>query len=286
MTFYNLKIISSGNRMELYKYSMYQMQAFKGHNKKGRKGNENRIQNKDKNRREVLNRARNNIIRLANCNQDMLTFISLTYKENFLDLKESKIHINETCKLIRHDYKNFKYLYVLEFQSRGAIHYHMLCNYPVHVKTAKTRNLKPQEQKLLEQEFYNKYWNHGFVDIRDLSQEGNTNAGLYVAVYLVEDLLKLDLQGSRCYAYSRNLNKPQVDTMYIESSTESILRDFIKSYDLKYASNYETKYCKDGNCVIGNVNYFDMYEKLEVLSNDNKESNDVSNQYGYEEDAR
>jgi hypothetical protein len=275
MSFYNLKIVSSGNRLELYKYSKYQKQGFKSNNSKGRKGKGSNTINKEKNRKEVLIRARNNIIRLVNCNSDMKSFISLTYKENFQDIKESKGHINTTCKLIKKDYPEFKYLYVLEFQSRGAIHYHILCNYPITVETAKTKTLKPQGQKLLEQEFQNKYWNHGFVDIRNLDQEGNTNVGLYISVYLVEDLFELDLNGSRCYAYSKNLNKPQIDTMYIESSTESILKDFSKTHELKFASNYETRNQKDGIIKVGNVNYF----HLEGINHGNQKSDNVSNEY-------
>jgi hypothetical protein len=66
MSFYNLKIVSSGNRLELYKYSKYQKQGFKSNNSKGRKGKGSNTINKEKNRKEVLIRARNNIIRLVN----------------------------------------------------------------------------------------------------------------------------------------------------------------------------------------------------------------------------
>lgn len=260
-SFFNIKVIQSGDRMELFKYSLSQVKGFESRNKNGRKGNGG-MTNKIKNRRETLNRDRNTIIRLANCNPDMLTFISLTYKENFQDLKTSKHHVHMMCKALQKDCDNFKYLYVLEFQSRGAIHYHMLCNYPVHVKTAKTRNLKPQEQKLLEKVFYDKYWNHGFVDIRDLSQEGNTNAGLYVSVYLVEDLYKLELNGAKCYGHSRNLSKPIESTAMTTYDNEDILTSINETHQLKYASNYEVRYEKDGMVRTGNVNYFDFYKKI------------------------
>lgn len=260
-SFYNLKIISSGNRIELYHYTGNQEYGFEPRNKTGRKGKgmANNIQNKKDN----LNRARNKIIRYANCNPDLLTFISLTYKENMQDLKLSKHHLHMLCKTIQKDYKDFKYLYVLEFQSRGAIHYHMLCNYPIIIKTAKTKELKSQEHKELERMFRERYWSYGWVDIRHLGQEGNTNAGLYVSVYLVEELLNSDLQGSKCYGHSRNLKKPSEDTVMVESNIDSILKDFVKSHDLKYASSYELRYEVNGKSNSKSVSYFDMYKKYE-----------------------
>lgn len=261
-SFYNLKIISSGDRMELYHYTGNQSYGFEPRNKTGRKGKgkANNIQNKKDN----LNRARNKIIRYANCNPDLLTFISLTYEENMRDLKLSKHHLHMLCKALQKDYTDFKYLYVLEFQQRGAIHYHMLCNYPASVKTAKTKEFKPEEQKKLEREFSEKYWPYGWVDVRNLKQEGNTNAGLYVSVYLVEDLLNLDLQGSKCYGHSRNLKKPLEDTVMVESNIDSILGDFVKSYDLKYASSYELRYESNGKSNTKSVSYFDLYKKIKT----------------------
>lgn len=256
---FNLKIIQSGDRVEVYKYSIAQERGCEGKNKTGRKGKG--MTNKEKNRREVLNRARNNIIRLINCNPDMQTFVSLTYKNNMQDLQESKTHLNKLFKELNRDFNNLKYLYVLEFQQRGAIHYHMLCNLPVNVPTAKSRELKPELQKLLEQQFHEMYWPYGWVDIRDLAQEGNTNAGLYVSVYLVEDLYKLDLGGAKCYGYSRNLYKPVEYTSYTKLKPYEIPLEYAKEHDLVYTNNYNMVYEKDKRFITNNVNYFDMYKR-------------------------
>lgn len=260
-TWFNLKTIYSGDRVEVYKYSIPQERGYEGKNKSGRKGKG--MADKDKNRREVLNRARNNIVRLINCNPDMMTFISLTYRENMQDLQLSKKHLNKLFKELNRDFENFKYLYVLEFQKRGAMHYHMLCNFPVYVPTAKTKELKPDLQKLLEQQFHEMYWPYGWVDIRDLQQEGNTNAGLYVAVYLAEDLYKLDLGGCKCYGYSRNLRRPVERTFLTNHKPHEIPCNFAGEYDLNYASNYNMTYERDRRIVTCNVNYFDMYRKGE-----------------------
>lgn len=255
---YNVKAIQSGDRMEIYKYSVAQ-QFGTTNNETGRKG-KGRMTKVEKNRKETLNRARNNIIRLVNCNPDLTTFISLTYKQNMQNLRLSKEHLNILFKQLQKDFENFKYLYVLEFQERGAIHYHMLCNFPVCVETAKPKQLKPELQKLLEQQFHEMYWQHGWVDIRDLTQEGNTNVGLYVSVYLVEDLYKLDLDGAKCYGYSRNLVKPEESRFMTDKDPVEILKD-LSDYNLKYTNNYNIQYESEGKIVSGNVNYFDMYKK-------------------------
>lgn len=258
-TFYNLKAIQSGERIEIYKYSIAQEINHKGRNGTGRNGKGNT--NKEKNRRETLNKARNNIIRLVNCNPDLTTFISLTYKENMQDITFSKKHLNKLFKELQRDFEEFKYLYVLEYQQRGAIHYHLLCNMPIYIETAKSKELKPKLQKILENQFHEQYWSYGWVDIRDLKQEGNSNVGLYVSVYLVEDLYNIDLKGSKCYGYSRNLIKPQ-EYKYMTSQDPVEILENYNDYNLKYTSNYNLQYQTEGKTIRGNVNYFDMYRKL------------------------
>lgn len=262
--YFNLKVIQSGDRVEVYKYSKAQEKGFEGKNKTGRKGKG--MADTVKNRREVLNKSRNNIIRLVNCNPDLMTFISLTYKENMQDLPSSKVHLNKMCKELQRDFQGFKYLYVLELQGRGAIHYHMLCNLPVPVDTAKSKQLKPEGQKLLERQFHETYWEYGWVDIRDLSQEGNTNAGLYVSVYLIEDLFDVDLQGSKCYGYSRNLNKP-IERTSLTAKKPYEVPEIFEGYELKYASSYNMQYESDRETIKSQVNYFDMYRRRDDYVN-------------------
>ena len=91
---YNLKIIRSGNRVELYKYNSFLKIGSECTNKNGRKSDEATNERKIINKRLNLNRSRNKIIRLCSSNKDLTTFITLTYKENFHDFKKSKYHLN------------------------------------------------------------------------------------------------------------------------------------------------------------------------------------------------
>ena len=266
---YNLKIIECGSRMEIYKYQGYVTTGKESTNATGRGGKaelseEQKANNKKDSRVKVLNEARNKIVRLISCNPDMQTFITITYKDNFQDLKKSKEHIRIFFKKLRVDYPNIKYLYVLEFQERGAIHYHILSNIKIDIPMCRSK--KSQKQKDLENYFKKHYWsNRGFVDIRRLDIEGISNVAKYVSAYLVKDLLSIDLQGNKIYGYSKNLNKPKVTTIETKDNTMKYFK--LEGYNLQYSNSYERVYInKEGKEVRSQVNYFDY---LKENSNEN-----------------
>ena len=74
---YNGKVYTSGSRVEIYKYQAYQVigKEGKSEGRKGKTGKGAAKENKEVNRNVTLNRARNNIIRLANSNPDLTTII-------------------------------------------------------------------------------------------------------------------------------------------------------------------------------------------------------------------
>ena len=77
---------------------------------------------------------------------------------------------------MKYNYDSFKYLAVVEFQKRGAIHYHMLSDFGYI------------EQKELE-----KIWGNGFVWIRDLLTGNNgkpvDNVGAYLVKYMNKNII-------------------------------------------------------------------------------------------------
>ncbi|MDZ4972872.1 rolling circle replication-associated protein, partial [Clostridium perfringens] len=235
-TIYNLKIISSGsNRIELYKVSNYLIRKNgKSNNKQGRRGKEDlenneKVENSKRNRKTTLTNTRNNIIRLIKSNEDMKTFITLTFEKE-TDYKESKILLNNLFNKLRRKYNNLKYLWVLEFGTKNQrLHYHLLTNIelPININFSKSCERKSEGHKEFERNFSEKYWPYGFVDIRNLDQEGNTNIALYVSCYIVKDLLDKQLEGYRVYGYSRKtLDKPTVSKIYDDRSLEELLKEF------------------------------------------------------------
>ena len=268
---YNLKIISSGDdRLEIYKANNYSIVVSKdSNNSTGRAGKEELEQeqkedNQERGRKTTLVNARNNIIRLIKSNADMNTFITLTFKEE-CDYKLSKKYLQAMfLKLNRHN-DNFKYLWVLEFGSlKGRLHYHLLCNLelPTNIKFAGTNKKKGKKHKNYEVEFSQKYWKYGFVDIRSLDQEGNSNIALYVSCYITKDLLDKTLEGYRIYGYSnKTLNKPLVLNDYTDKKLEDIIKDFTKDYEITYTNSYEIGYKTDCKERKGTMTYLDMKRK-------------------------
>lgn len=269
MNLYNLKLIKSGNRLELYKINNYAVtQDKESNNKQGRKGKnqvpeEQKQVNSKKRRKETLINARNNIIRLIKSNEDMETFITLTYAKES-NYKDSKKHLNNFFNKLRKDYKSLKYLWVLEYGTKNKrLHYHVLTNIKMNITLSSTKEMKLTEHKALEQEFSKNYWNYGFVDIRSLKQEDNTNIALYVACYITQDLLELKFTGYRVYGYSnKTLNKPLVKTFYDDTSLEELLEEFKENYDITFTNSYKIGYInKRHEEVKGIVTYLDLIEK-------------------------
>lgn len=262
---YNKKVIKSGDRLEIYNYNCYLREGMDGHNEGGRGGTTGEgaatEEAKEENRKKTLYRARNNIVRLISCNSDLQVFITLTYAEIPGELKESREHLNIFFKRLRRQHKDLKYLWVMEYGSLNKrLHFHLLMNINLSIKTAKSNELKSQEQKELEKLWNKKYWPHGWVDIRNLKEEGNTNIAKYVSAYLVEDLMELKLNGYRVYDYSRKLEKPIVSKLDTKDKLEDLTQ--LEGYKIQFVNTYKIKYMdKTGKDRESQVQYLDYVKK-------------------------
>lgn len=248
---YNVKQITSGKRVEVYLYNNVKLKEYTV--KKSQILYSSSDEDREKRKVKTLQAARNQIIRLISSNQDLTTFITLTYRENYQFVGISKEHLNKFFKQLRKDYMLLKYCYVIEFQERGAIHYHILTNWPVPVATALPKHKKPEDQKKYEQFFSSTYWNWGFVDIRNLYTDCIDNVAKYVSCYLTKDTRTLGLEYNHCYGFSRNLRRPKEEKLFIDKPIPDLLKDYGSKYDLQYCNSY----------MFGEMNttYFDMIER-------------------------
>lgn len=272
---YNLKIIKSGDRLEIYKINNYLIRkkadtelpdplqnSLKLIDKELRKErNKDPTESNKNNRKRSLRDARNNIIRLIKANDDMTTFITLTFAKES-DYKESKKYLNNFFTKLRKVYNNLKYIWNLEYGEKNQrLHYHILCNIPINIKLSDSKEKKSDKHKALENYFEKHYWKHGIVDIRELNQEDNTNIALYVSTYIIKSFQDKNLEGYRIYGYShKTLNKPIVTTCYTRDSVEEILIKF-EDYKINYCSSYEIGYSDYKGDHKGQVNYFDLEVK-------------------------
>ena len=290
---YNLKIVTSGERVELYKVNNYIIRSsYKEDEKIEELKEEDKIEDEleegkewyeiaslnfleaeelekeprkqsKRDRLKTLNNSRNNIIRLIKANEDMQTFITLTFAKE-QDYKESKKSLNNLFNKLRRDYCGLKYLWVLEYgELNGRIHYHLLCNIKIDIKLSSSIEKKTLNHKKLESNFNKKYWNLGFVDIRSLKQEDNSNVALYVATYITKSMSIRELEGYRVYGYSnKTLNKPVEVKLYTKDSIEEVLRMFSEKYDVAFTNSYPIGYEDWKGKHQGTVNYFDLKKKV------------------------
>ena len=267
---YNLRIIKSGDRIEIYKINNYVINESKkdeGHaiidelldELSGEEATDPKEKQSYKDRKMTLNNARNNIIRLIKSNPDMQTFITLTFAEEH-DYKESKTSLKGLFDKLRRHYPRLKYLWVLEYGNlHNRLHYHLLANIPIKIKLSSSKEKKSLEHKQLEQDFAKKYWKYGWVDIRSLDQEDNTNIALYVATYIVKSMENLELEGYRVYGYShKTLNKPFQEKIYTTDSIEDILKQYTEDYKVSYSNSYKIGYTDYKGDHIGTVSYIDL----------------------------
>jgi len=138
---YHRKIIMSGPFLELYVYEKTLKRDFIRKKKPEPLPEELEIDERIESvlsaktsppskRKDSTNRTRTEMRRLINCNQDFSKFYTLTFADNITDVKFANKHFNKFIMRMEYHYGKFKYIAVIEFQERGAVHYHFLCNLP------------------------------------------------------------------------------------------------------------------------------------------------------------
>lgn len=234
------KIIQSGDIIEIYEYS-------EGYYK-GYKLTENELNNRtfsesdsdDTDSRErSLKRAKANLRRLINSNigqygkEFTAKFLTLTFKDNVKDLDKANYEFDKFIKRLNyHCYgtkkANLKYTCVVEFQKRGAIHYHLIIYNMPYVKANDISNV----------------WGNGFIKINKIDDVDNV--GAYVGEYLGQagkgqghEIEDDRLQGKKSYFSSRGLYKPIeiTDKKIVEQVATALLNE-----KPTYSATYENEH--------------------------------------------
>lgn len=228
MNSYNKKIIVSGNVVEVYNYENRIWFDFKDSDKMGRIVCDNQ-ETKKANREKILNRARTNIRRLVNCNvQKNSKFITLTFKDNITDIKTANYEFMKFIQRLKYKLnKNFKYLTVIEFQKRGAVHYHIIFFDIAYISNYDLTNI----------------WGNGILKINRI--EDVTNVGAYVCKYMSKDNGDARLIEQKCYFTSKNLKQPieiKSDTVRQKkiSPLEKDLKGRIANYTQSFINEYNS----------------------------------------------
>lgn len=225
---YQVKYVISGDVVERYTYEKDQHKGFESNNKKGknRKG-----YNSKENRQMTLSRARKTVMRSINANPCLNKFLTLTFEENITDIDYSNNEFKKWVDRVNYQVFNtkkrlMKYVAVIEFQKRGAIHYHVICNLPY-----------------IDADSLAKIWGHGFIKINkikgDKKRFGSSecdNVGAYVCKYMTKDNDDPRLKERRSFLMSRNLDKP---TELIVGNNEKDLLEQVYDFDNAIGSAIE-----------------------------------------------
>lgn len=203
------KLILSGNVFELYSYEMPILIDPIPQNKKHyvTSGNEPR---KERREESSLYRAKQQLRRLVNANAGfhfrtdgtpfLPIFITFTFRDNVTELKQANAIYTKFIQrfnydLFREKRSILKYIVSVEFQKRGAVHYHAIFfNIPYR------RGLKDSVSDI---------WGEGFVRVESIRKNIN-DVGNYLTKYMTKEQFDSRLVGKKCYFSSRNLYRPYI----------------------------------------------------------------------------
>ena len=239
------KIIISGDIVEVYEYERGYLKGYEVKESPGGRIKDYESEDYQENRDKVLKRAKRDLRRLINANvgrygnQFTTKFITLTFGDNVTDLKVANYEFKKFRQKLNYlifDTKkqNLKYNVAIEFQERGAIHYHMIIY-----------NMPFVKHKVIE-----KTWGNGFVWINKVDQVDNV--GAYVAEYLGDtnkgqgrEIEDNRLKGQKCYFSSRGLYKPDEIT---DKKKVEALRKALPMEKETYSAEFNNEH-------MGNITY-------------------------------
>jgi len=223
---YDKKAIISGKQIEIYEYKESVIYGYLD-TKKGSKGRQSVASDEDKeiNREKVFKRARTNLRRLINANiESDSKFLTLTFKDNITDLDLANKEFKKFIMRLNYNFKiKLKYSCVIEFQKRGAIHYHVILY---------NLNGKVDLNKLSD------IWGHGFIKLNKIN--GIDNVGAYICKYMTKTDDKR-LEGRKMYFNSRNLIKPtEIKDLEIVNALVGSLQNQSPKYENTFTNEYNS----------------------------------------------
>lgn len=224
---YDKKLIKSGHIYEIFEYER-SVKVGETKNPQGRHvvASED---DKKRHRRNTLSKARSTVRRLINANVDAWgqapKFLTLTFAENVTNIKQANYEFKKFRQRLEYRLKvKLKYIVVVEFQKRGAIHYHaVFFNLPYIANT-----------EIAE------IWENGFIKINAIDQVDNV--GAYVTKYMTKEDYETNktdrLIGQKSYFTSRGLMQPEeiLEKEKIEQAVTALSP--FKAYKSQFPNDY------------------------------------------------
>jgi len=180
-----------GERFERFEYErpfFYNLPP-NGRNSGG--GARRRIQRRNDNTNTLRNNVRRVIEANASCREQIPKFITYTFAENITDIDIALRRWSSYQKTMRRRFGKLKYVSVVEFQKRGAVHFHVLYFNLPYVPRLK--------------EVIAKTWDVGFTQVKAIRSVRSLAS--YVSKYMTKDI-DPRLNGRKAYFTSKNLVRP------------------------------------------------------------------------------
>lgn len=242
------KIVKCGDYIQVYKYKKHKiidkdLEEIKKYEKKSTQIDllykiENYSRRNEEQIIEFKNiiRSRIQMERLVMTNEKQFkTFITLTFKDNLKSVEEANNKFDIWRTNIKRLKKDFKYVAVLEFQKRGAVHYHLLTNLDISKDFNIILPQKGKNGKNLKNRYDVKGWDYGFARVDKLN---DIKVIGYLSKYMTKDIDNR-LFGKRRYLYSRNLEKPIESYLNLDEQRHyDYLKHELELRELQYDKKY------------------------------------------------
>lgn len=248
---YNLKIIETDEKIEVWKYdvpihSNYKMVDMDIDNLERRKFEQLSYQEKAESflrKQKYYRNKMHDIRRLIEMNyvSDFTKFVTLTFSEQIEDVEKANYMFNKFIKRLKYNLgKSIKYIAVWERTKKNRIHYHVVF---FDIKFISWNKLE-------------KIWGNGFIKINDVSHVDKPNVGRYISKYFSKDLDVKDMN-KKAFFTSRNLRKPKKITL----QTDEELSNLVDLGNQSYSTTYKSKSKFDDKYIDYDVNYYVIDKK-------------------------
>lgn len=278
---YNIKVIDMGDFKQIY---IYDDTKYKSNKvvfddsdliKKSKfvdfdKWQEEQLNKSKKEKKKIIEnknitRTRINIQRLVKANiNNCNTWITLTFDINknkdidITDVEQANKKLNIWKTYIKKLKNDFLYIGIIEFQKRGAIHYHFLTNINYNSIDLLSQEIKIYNKKTGWQIGKQvKGWKYGYSLAKNLQ---DINVVGYLDKYMTKEKIDARLFNKKRYFHSLNVRKPTES--FLEIGTEKEILLFLQSLNdmsVCYDKVYNDKFGNDVKFIeySKNQNYID-----------------------------
>ncbi|MFA6193686.1 MAG: hypothetical protein WC726_02380 [Parcubacteria group bacterium] len=222
------KVILSGHEIEHYRY--IDKPIYRGYKRRKRKEKKEPKKQTEKSKFSV-HRTITEIRRIISNNPQLIKFLTLTFRGEITDVSIANHLFNLFTQRMKDKYPEFQYFAVIEFQKRGVIHFHLLCN------------LRYVVAKKIE-----KIWGQGFVKIKRKRESDRLRE--YLSKYLWKDMRDERLFKKKKYFCSQDLER---STEIINDEANFFMKNSDKNF--KFIEKLTFSNAHTGECLYRRYNF-------------------------------